>query len=65
MVARGQNRTADTGIFSSQNPTQTCLLIKRSYMQTFNVVKVWQTRTILRRYNDCLEYKGDIPKDVL
>ena len=43
----------------------TSKLINRSYIQTFSLVKDWQTHTIIRRYNACMEYRGKIPRDVL
>jgi hypothetical protein len=43
----------------------TSQLINRPYIQTFKIVKNWQTHTIIRRYNQCIEYKGEIPKDIL
>ena len=43
----------------------TSKLIKRPYYQTFKLVEGWQTHTIIRRYNECMNYTGEIPKDVL
>lgn len=43
----------------------TSKLIKRPYFQTFKLVENWELHTIIRRYNDCMDYDGEIPKDVL
>ena len=43
----------------------TAKLINRPYMQTFKLVQDWQTHTLIRRYNECMEYQGEIPSDVL
>ena len=43
----------------------TSKLINRSYIQTFKMVKDWQTHTIIRRYNECMNYEGEIPKERL
>lgn len=44
---------------------KTAELIKRPYIQTFKLVEDWQEHKIIRRYNECVEYNGSIPKDVL
>jgi hypothetical protein len=43
----------------------TSKLIQRPYFQTFKLVEDWELHTIIRRYNDCMNYDGEIPKDVL
>jgi hypothetical protein len=44
----------------------TSKLINRPYMQTFRMMKDWQTHKIIRRYNECTrDKKGDISGDVL
>ncbi len=44
----------------------TSKLIDRPYIQTFRMVRNWQTHKIIRRYNECTkDKKGDIPGDVL
>ena len=43
----------------------TSKLIKRPYYQTFKLVEDWQVHTIIRRYNECMNYTGEIPKDIL
>ena len=44
---------------------KTSQLIKRPYFQTFKLVEDWQVHKIIRRYNDVINYTGEIPKDIL
>ena len=44
---------------------KTSQLIKRPYFQTFKLVEDWQEHKIIRRYNDVMNYSGEIPKDIL
>ena len=44
---------------------KTAKLINRPYIQTFKMVEDWQLHKIVRRYKECVAYKGAIPKNVL
>ena len=44
---------------------KTSKLIKRPYFQTFKMVEDWQEHKLIRRYNECMEYQGKMPRDVL
>lgn len=43
----------------------TSKLINRPYIQVVKLVESWEIHTIIRIYNDCNTYTGEIPKDIL
>ena len=64
-IAKSFNLPEDQVPIFEKYVNLTSKLIKRPYYQTFKLVEGWQIHTIIRRYNECMNYKGEIPKDIL